>query len=160
MESFQRISEKCIVIEYLIIHYTFCISFLVYREVLVSKLRAGYPVSALQDLQRGVSSAVSLMQSSLQHGKITNLTQTLGIESQEQAKSAYLVSNKSVFLSHTQLCHFSLVFPYLLSFLTKHMFSCSLSIIMFFFPQVTLNNVEVCSENISTLKKNLEVSVM
>uniref|UniRef100_A0A671NGV7 Conserved oligomeric Golgi complex subunit 4 n=1 Tax=Sinocyclocheilus anshuiensis TaxID=1608454 RepID=A0A671NGV7_9TELE len=58
--------------------------------VLVCKLRAGYPVSALQDLQRGVSSAVSLMQSSLQHGKITNLTQTLGIESQEQAKSAYL----------------------------------------------------------------------
>uniref|UniRef100_A0A671NFB0 Conserved oligomeric Golgi complex subunit 4 n=1 Tax=Sinocyclocheilus anshuiensis TaxID=1608454 RepID=A0A671NFB0_9TELE len=79
--------------------------------VLVCKLRAGYPVSALQDLQRGVSSAVSLMQSSLQHGKITNLTQTLGIESQEQAKSAYLVA---------------------------------------------LNNVEVCSENISTLKKNLE----
>uniref|UniRef100_A0A673N5I7 Conserved oligomeric Golgi complex subunit 4 n=1 Tax=Sinocyclocheilus rhinocerous TaxID=307959 RepID=A0A673N5I7_9TELE len=61
-----------------------------FREVLVCKLRAGYPVSALQDLQRGVSSAVSLMQSSLQHGKITNLTQTLGIESQEQAKSAYL----------------------------------------------------------------------
>ncbi|KAF4111190.1 conserved oligomeric Golgi complex subunit 4 [Onychostoma macrolepis] len=82
-----------------------------FREVLVCKLRAGYPVSALQDLQRGVSSAVSLMQSSLQHGKITNLTQTLGIESQEQAKSAYLVA---------------------------------------------LNNVEVCSENISTLKKNLE----
>uniref|UniRef100_A0A8C0YIG1 Conserved oligomeric Golgi complex subunit 4 n=1 Tax=Cyprinus carpio carpio TaxID=630221 RepID=A0A8C0YIG1_CYPCA len=61
-----------------------------FREVLVCKLRAGYPVSALQDLQRGVSSAVSLMQSSLQQGKITNLTQTLGIESQEQAKSAYL----------------------------------------------------------------------
>lgn len=118
LESFYRISGNCIVIEYLIIHYTFCISFLVYREVLVSKLRAGYPVSALQDLQRGVSSAVSLMQSSLQHGKITNLTQTLGIESQEQAKSAYLVSNKSVFLHHTQLCHFSL------SFLTKHTFSC------------------------------------
>ncbi|XP_059366242.1 conserved oligomeric Golgi complex subunit 4-like [Carassius carassius] len=82
-----------------------------FREVLVCKLRAGYPVSALQDLQRGVSSAVSLMQSSLQHGKITNLTQTLGIESQEQAKNTYLVA---------------------------------------------LNNVEVCSQNISTLKKNLE----
>lgn len=78
-----------------------------FREVLVCKLRAGYPASALQDLQRGVSSAVSLMQSSIQHGKIQNI----GIESQEQAKSAYLV---------------------------------------------TLNNVEVCSENISTLKKNLE----
>lgn len=28
----------------------------------------------------------------------------------------------------------------------------------FFLPQVTLNNVEVCSENITTLKRNLEVS--
>ncbi|KAF5898680.1 conserved oligomeric Golgi complex subunit 4, partial [Clarias magur] len=78
-----------------------------FREVLVTKLRAGYPASALQDLHRGVTSAVSLMQSSLQQGKI----QSLGIESQEQAKMAYLV---------------------------------------------TLNNVQVCSENISTLKKNLE----
>ncbi|XP_062868741.1 conserved oligomeric Golgi complex subunit 4 isoform X1 [Trichomycterus rosablanca] len=78
-----------------------------FSEVLVCKLRAGYPASTFQDLQRGVTSAVSLMQTSLQQGKI----QTLGIESQEQAKSAYLV---------------------------------------------TLNNVEVCSENISTLKKNLE----
>lgn len=155
MESFQRISEKCIVIEYLIIHYTFCISFLVYREVLVSKLRAGYPVSALQDLQRGVSSAVSLMQSSLQHGKITNLTQTLGIESQEQAKSAYLVSNKSVFLSHTQLCHFSLVFPYLLSFLTKYMFSCSLSIIMIFFFLRWLSIMWRCAVRISAPWKRI-----
>ncbi|XP_058257409.1 conserved oligomeric Golgi complex subunit 4 [Hemibagrus wyckioides] len=78
-----------------------------FREVLVTKLRAGYPASTLQDLHRGVTSAVSLMQSSLQQGKI----QSLGIESQEQAKTAYLV---------------------------------------------TLNNVQVCSENISTLKKNLE----
>ncbi|TTL88683.1 Conserved oligomeric Golgi complex subunit 4 [Bagarius yarrelli] len=78
-----------------------------FREVLVTKLRAGFPASTLQDLHRGVTSAVSLMQSSLQQGKI----QSLGIESQEQAKTAYLV---------------------------------------------TLNNVQVCSENISTLKKNLE----
>ncbi|KAM9460814.1 conserved oligomeric Golgi complex subunit 4 [Clarias gariepinus] len=78
-----------------------------FREVLVTKLRAGFPASTLQDLHRGVTSAVSLMQSSLQQGKI----QSLGIESQEQAKMAYLV---------------------------------------------TLNNVQVCSENISTLKKNLE----
>lgn len=59
------------------------------REVLVTKLRAGYPASTLQDLHRGVTSAVSLMQSSLQQGKI----QSLGIESQEQAKTAYLVKN-------------------------------------------------------------------
>lgn len=59
------------------------------REVLVTKLRAGYPASTLQDLHRGVTSAVSLMQSSLQQGKI----QSLGIESQEQAKTAYLVNN-------------------------------------------------------------------
>lgn len=58
------------------------------REVLVTKLRAGYPASTLQDLHRGVTSAVSLMQSSLQQGKI----QSLGIESQEQAKTAYLVN--------------------------------------------------------------------
>lgn len=77
-----------------------------FREVLVGRLRMGYPSSTLADLQRGVSSAVSLMQSSLQHGKIHT-----HIESQEQAKNAYLV---------------------------------------------TLNNVDVCSENISTLKKNLE----
>lgn len=77
-----------------------------FKEVLVGRLRMGYPGSTLADLQRGVSSAVSLMQSSLQHGKIHT-----HIESQEQAKNAYLV---------------------------------------------TLNNVDVCSENISTLKKNLE----
>ncbi|XP_053491414.1 conserved oligomeric Golgi complex subunit 4-like isoform X2 [Ictalurus furcatus] len=78
-----------------------------FRDVLVTKLRAGYRASALQDLHRGVTSAVSLMQSSLQQGKI----QSLGFESQEQAKNAYLV---------------------------------------------TLNNVQVCSENSSTLKKMLE----
>ncbi|XP_028824735.1 conserved oligomeric Golgi complex subunit 4-like [Denticeps clupeoides] len=77
-----------------------------FREVLVARLRVGYPGSTLADLQRGVSSAVSLMQSSLQHGKIHT-----HIDSQEQAKHAYLV---------------------------------------------TLNNVDVCSENISTLKKSLE----
>lgn len=77
-----------------------------FREVLATRLRMGYPSSALADLQRGVSSAVSLMQSSLQHGKIH-----AHIESQDQAKNTYLV---------------------------------------------TLNNVDACSENISTLKKNFE----
>ncbi|KAK2920236.1 conserved oligomeric Golgi complex subunit 4 isoform X1 [Channa argus] len=78
-----------------------------FREVLYNKLRQGFPATTLQDIQRGVSSAVSLMQSSLQQGKFN----TLGIESTENAKAAFLV---------------------------------------------TLNNVEVCSENISTLKRNLE----
>ncbi|XP_061566624.1 conserved oligomeric Golgi complex subunit 4 [Cololabis saira] len=78
-----------------------------FREVLYNKLRQGFPATTLQDIQRGVSSAVSLMQSSLQQGKFN----TLGIESNENAKAAFLV---------------------------------------------TLNNVEVCSENITTLKRNLE----
>ncbi|XP_028298987.1 conserved oligomeric Golgi complex subunit 4 [Gouania willdenowi] len=78
-----------------------------FREVLYNKLRQGFPATTLQDIQRGVSSAVSLMQSSLQQGKFN----TLGIESTENAKAAFLV---------------------------------------------TLNNVEVCSENITTLKRSLE----
>ncbi|KAG7468702.1 hypothetical protein MATL_G00145750 [Megalops atlanticus] len=78
-----------------------------FREVLYNKLRQGFPATTLQDIQRGVSSAVSLMQTSLQQGKFN----TLGIESAEDAKASFLV---------------------------------------------TLNNVEVCSENIITLKKNLE----
>uniref|UniRef100_A0A8C7GQZ9 Conserved oligomeric Golgi complex subunit 4 n=1 Tax=Oncorhynchus kisutch TaxID=8019 RepID=A0A8C7GQZ9_ONCKI len=78
-----------------------------FREVLYNKLRQGFPATTLQDIQRGVSSAVSLMQSSLQQGKFNNL----GIDSAEVAKAAFLV---------------------------------------------TLNNVEVCSENITTLKRNLE----
>lgn len=60
------------------------------REVLYNKLRQGFPATTLQDIQRGVSSAVSLMQSSLQQGKFN----TLGIESAEHAKAAFLVINK------------------------------------------------------------------
>uniref|UniRef100_A0A3Q3PZL3 Conserved oligomeric Golgi complex subunit 4 n=1 Tax=Monopterus albus TaxID=43700 RepID=A0A3Q3PZL3_MONAL len=58
-----------------------------FREVLYNKLRQGFPATTLQDIQRGVSSAVSLMQSSLQQGKFN----TLGIESAENAKAAFLV---------------------------------------------------------------------
>uniref|UniRef100_A0A671U9H4 Conserved oligomeric Golgi complex subunit 4 n=1 Tax=Sparus aurata TaxID=8175 RepID=A0A671U9H4_SPAAU len=57
-----------------------------FREVLYNKLRQGFPATTLQDIQRGVSSAVSLMQSSLQQGKFN----TLGIESAENAKAAFL----------------------------------------------------------------------
>ncbi|KAM4614164.1 conserved oligomeric Golgi complex subunit 4 [Discoglossus pictus] len=78
-----------------------------FREVLCNKLRMGFPATTFQDIQRGVTSAVSLMQSSLQQGKFD----TKGIESNDEAKMSFLVS---------------------------------------------LNNVEVCSENIMTLKKNLE----
>uniref|UniRef100_A0AAY4BY69 Conserved oligomeric Golgi complex subunit 4 n=1 Tax=Denticeps clupeoides TaxID=299321 RepID=A0AAY4BY69_9TELE len=63
-----------------------------FREVLVARLRVGYPGSTLADLQRGVSSAVSLMQSSLQHGKIHT-----HIDSQEQAKHAYLSDCSKLF---------------------------------------------------------------
>ncbi|XP_077568793.1 conserved oligomeric Golgi complex subunit 4 [Stigmatopora nigra] len=79
-----------------------------FREVLYNKLRQGFPATTLQDIQRGVSSAVSLMQSSLQQGKFNT---DFNIDSAENAKAAFLV---------------------------------------------TLNNAEVCSENISTLKGNLE----
>lgn len=63
------------------------------REVLYNKLRQGFPATTLQDIQRGVSSAVSLMQSSLQQGKFN----TLGIESAEHAKAAFLVIHKHTY---------------------------------------------------------------
>lgn len=61
------------------------------REVLYNKLRQGFPATTLQDIQRGVSSAVSLMHSSLQQGKFN----TLGIESAEDAKASFLVGPSS-----------------------------------------------------------------
>ena len=67
------------------------------REVLYNKLRQGFPATTLQDIQRGVSSAVSLMQSSLQQGKFN----TLGIESTENAKAAFLVINTHMAHTHT-----------------------------------------------------------
>ncbi|CAH7061866.1 conserved oligomeric Golgi complex subunit 4 [Phodopus roborovskii] len=78
-----------------------------FRDVLCNKLRMGFPATTLQDIQRGVTSAVNIMHSSLQQGKFD----TKGIESTDEAKMSFLV---------------------------------------------TLNNVEVCSDNISTLKKTLE----
>nr|XP_012292874.1 conserved oligomeric Golgi complex subunit 4 isoform X2 [Aotus nancymaae] len=78
-----------------------------FRDVLCHKLRMGFPATTFQDIQRGVTSAVNIMHSSLQQGKFD----TKGIESTDEAKLSFLV---------------------------------------------TLNNVEVCSENISTLKKTLE----
>uniref|UniRef100_A0A8C8VFP1 Conserved oligomeric Golgi complex subunit 4 n=1 Tax=Pelusios castaneus TaxID=367368 RepID=A0A8C8VFP1_9SAUR len=78
-----------------------------FREVLCTKLKLGFPATTFQDIQRGVTSAVNIMHSSLQQGKLD----TKGIESTDEAKQSFLV---------------------------------------------TLNNVEVCSENIMTLKKTLE----
>ncbi|KAM5297616.1 conserved oligomeric Golgi complex subunit 4 isoform 1-T3 [Glossophaga mutica] len=78
-----------------------------FRDVLCNKLRVGFPATTFQDIQRGVTSAVNIMHSSLQQGKFD----TKGIESTDEAKLSFLV---------------------------------------------TLNNVEICSENISTLKKTLE----
>ncbi|XP_053304581.1 conserved oligomeric Golgi complex subunit 4 isoform X2 [Spea bombifrons] len=74
-----------------------------FREVLCNKLRMGFPATTFQDIQRGVTSAVNL----IQQGKFDSK----GIETNDEAKMSFLVS---------------------------------------------LNNVEVCSENIMTLKKNLE----
>lgn len=70
-------------------HFLSCVSLTV-REVLYNKLRQGFPATTLQDIQRGVSSAVSLMQNSFQQGKFN----TLGIESTENAKAAFLVLHK------------------------------------------------------------------
>uniref|UniRef100_A0A673AZ66 Conserved oligomeric Golgi complex subunit 4 n=1 Tax=Sphaeramia orbicularis TaxID=375764 RepID=A0A673AZ66_9TELE len=68
-----------------------------FREVLYNKLRQGFPATTLQDIQRGVSSAVSLMQSSLQQGKFN----TLGIESAEHAKAAFLNDCSKLFTQGT-----------------------------------------------------------
>ena len=57
------------------------------RDVLCHKLRMGFPATTLQDIQRGVTSAVNIMHSSLQQGKFD----TKGIESTDEAKLSFLV---------------------------------------------------------------------
>lgn len=60
---------------------------LAYREVLYNKLKQGFPATTFQDFQRGVTSAVNIMHSSLQQGKFD----TKGIESTDEAKQSFLV---------------------------------------------------------------------
>lgn len=81
-------------------HSCLCSSCPCFREVLYNKLRQGFPATTLQDIQRGVSSAVSLMQSSLQQGKFN----TMGIESAENAKAAFLVSPTENTNIYAKLC--------------------------------------------------------
>uniref|UniRef100_H0VSF8 Conserved oligomeric Golgi complex subunit 4 n=1 Tax=Cavia porcellus TaxID=10141 RepID=H0VSF8_CAVPO len=57
-----------------------------FRGVLSNKLRMGFPATTLQDIQRGVTSAVNIMHSSLQQGKFD----TKGIESNDEAKLSFL----------------------------------------------------------------------
>ncbi|XP_076989110.1 conserved oligomeric Golgi complex subunit 4 isoform X2 [Tamandua tetradactyla] len=57
-----------------------------FRDVLCSKLRMGFPATTFQDIQRGVTSAVNIMHSSLQQGKFD----TKGIESTDEAKLSFL----------------------------------------------------------------------
>ncbi|XP_008061502.1 conserved oligomeric Golgi complex subunit 4 isoform X2 [Carlito syrichta] len=57
-----------------------------FRDVLCNKLRMGFPATTLQDIQRGVTSAVNIMHSSLQQGKFD----TKGIESTDEAKMSFL----------------------------------------------------------------------
>ncbi|XP_006860242.1 PREDICTED: conserved oligomeric Golgi complex subunit 4 isoform X2 [Chrysochloris asiatica] len=57
-----------------------------FRDVLCNKLRMGFPATTFQDIQRGVTSAVSIMHSSLQQGKFD----TKGIESTDEAKLSFL----------------------------------------------------------------------
>ncbi|KAG8143788.1 putative Conserved oligomeric Golgi complex subunit 4-like protein [Naja naja] len=63
-----------------------------HREILGHKLRVGFPATPFQDFQRGVTSAVSLMQSSLQQGKFD----PKGIESTDEAKQSFLVTLNNV----------------------------------------------------------------
>lgn len=63
--------------------------FYTHRDVLCNKLRMGFPATTLQDIQRGVTSAVNIMHSSLQQGKFD----TKGIESTDEAKLSFLVSS-------------------------------------------------------------------
>lgn len=50
----------------------------------------GFPATTLQDIQRGVTSAVNIMHSSLQQGKFD----TKGIESTDEAKMSFLVGGR------------------------------------------------------------------
>lgn len=59
------------------------------RDVLCNKLRMGFPATTFQDIQRGVTSAVNIMHSSLQQGKFD----TKGIESTDEAKLSFLVGS-------------------------------------------------------------------
>ncbi|KAL7978787.1 hypothetical protein Chor_013276 [Crotalus horridus] len=63
-----------------------------FREILSHKLRLGFPATPFQDFQRGVTSAVSIMQSSLQQGKFD----PKGIESTDEAKQSFLVTLNNV----------------------------------------------------------------
>ncbi|XP_072836506.2 conserved oligomeric Golgi complex subunit 4 [Pogona vitticeps] len=63
-----------------------------FGEVLCNKLKTGFPATTFQDFQRGVTSAVSLMHSSLQQGKFD----TKGIESMDEAKQSFLVTLNNV----------------------------------------------------------------
>lgn len=66
-----------------------------HREVLCNKLKQGFPATTFQDFQRGVTSAVNIMHSSLQQGKFD----TKGIESTDEAKQSFLVSLVAVLVS-------------------------------------------------------------
>uniref|UniRef100_A0A2K6M8J8 Conserved oligomeric Golgi complex subunit 4 n=1 Tax=Rhinopithecus bieti TaxID=61621 RepID=A0A2K6M8J8_RHIBE len=63
-----------------------------FRDVLCNKLRMGFPATTFQDIQRGVTSAVNIMHSSLQQGKFD----TKGIESTDEAKLSFLVGTPQV----------------------------------------------------------------
>lgn len=69
-----------------------CVFCLPRREVLYNKLKQGFPATTFQDFQRGVTSAVNIMHSSLQQGKFD----TKGIESTDEAKQSFLVGLEAV----------------------------------------------------------------
>lgn len=67
-----------------------------HREVLYNKLKQGFPATTFQDFQRGVTSAVNIMHSSLQQGKFD----TKGIESTDEAKQSFLVGLMAVLVQN------------------------------------------------------------
>lgn len=69
---------------------------LAHREVLYNKLKQGFPATTFQDFQRGVTSAVNIMHSSLQQGKFD----TKGIESTDEAKQSFLVGLMAVLVQN------------------------------------------------------------
>ena len=64
------------------------------RELLVGRLQQGFPAGALQDLQRGVSSAVSLVQSGAASLVQPGRFEPRPIDSSQEAQRVFLVGQR------------------------------------------------------------------
>uniref|UniRef100_A0A8C4QWS1 Conserved oligomeric Golgi complex subunit 4 n=1 Tax=Eptatretus burgeri TaxID=7764 RepID=A0A8C4QWS1_EPTBU len=70
-----------------------------FRELLVGRLQQGFPAGALQDLQRGVSSAVSLVQSGAASLVQPGRFEPRPVDSSQEAQRVFLVT-----LNNAELC--------------------------------------------------------